>query len=173
MVPDHLRIGFLFISDWDCVYTALHEFDTLCSNNPEQLCSASAGSTNVNLVQSVPLCFKCKHRNAIRNAPRPRPRFDNRMASVQVILSIAWQIGKGNNKYGRRNKIILARDSVPGLFSSLCINVYMYKCINVYTFILQDVLCTGFRKAIRHEINPISFKPDLKSVRMQPNTVSS
>ena len=84
MILDHLRIGSLFISDWGCVYTPLPESDTLCSNNPVQLCSASAGGTKMNPVQSVPFCFTRKHRNLIRNAPRPR--FDNGMASMQIRL---------------------------------------------------------------------------------------
>ena len=83
-IPDHLRIGSLFISDWGCVYTALHEFDPLCSNNPVQFCSASAGGTTKDPVQCVPFCFTCKHHNPIRKAPKPR--FDNRMASMQMRL---------------------------------------------------------------------------------------
>ena len=74
----------LFISDWGCVYTALHESDTLCSNNPVQLYSVSAGGTKMNPIQSVPFCFTYKHRNPIGNARKPR--FDNRMASTQIKL---------------------------------------------------------------------------------------
>ena len=81
-ISDHLPIGSLYISDCGCVYTALHESDTLCSNNRVQLCSASAGGTKINPAQSVPFCFTCKHRNPIRNAPRHC--FDNRMASMQM-----------------------------------------------------------------------------------------
>ena len=67
MIPDYLRISFLFMSDWGRVYTALPESDTLCSNSLVQLCSASAGATKMDPVQSVPFCFTCKHRNPIRN----------------------------------------------------------------------------------------------------------
>ena len=73
------------MSDWGCVYTTLHESDALCSNNPAQLYSASAGGTKMNPVQSVPFRFTCKHRNPIRNVPKPR--FDNRMASMQMRLT--------------------------------------------------------------------------------------
>ena len=85
-IPDHLRIGSLFISDWGCVYTALHESDMLCSNNLVQLYSASAGGTKMDSVQYVPYCFTCErqHRNPIRNAPKSC--FDNRMASMQMRL---------------------------------------------------------------------------------------
>ena len=38
--------------------------------------------------------------------------------------SIAWQIGKENNKYGGRNEIILAQNSVTGLFSSRRVNTH-------------------------------------------------
>ena len=73
-------------------------------------------------VQSIPFCFTCKHGNPIRNAPKPR--FDNGMASVQMRLSIAWQMRKENNKYFRCNEIILARNSVTGLFSTLRVNTH-------------------------------------------------
>ena len=46
-IPDHLRIGCLFMSDWRCVYTALHESDTLCSSNPVKLCSALVFGTKM------------------------------------------------------------------------------------------------------------------------------
>ena len=80
----HLHIESLFISDWGCVYTALHESDTLCSSNPVQICSASAGGTKMSPVQSVPFCFTCKHRDAIGSTPKPC--FHNRMASMQIQL---------------------------------------------------------------------------------------
>ena len=83
-IADHLRIGSLFISDWGCVCTALHESDTLCSNNPVQPCSTSASGTKVDPVQSIPFCFTCKHCYPVRNAPRPS--LDNRMASIQMRL---------------------------------------------------------------------------------------
>ena len=72
------------MSDWGCVYTALRESDTLCSNNPVQLCSASASSTRMDVVQSVPLCFTFKHSNPIQNAPKPC--FDNKRVSMQMRL---------------------------------------------------------------------------------------
>ena len=57
-IPD-LRFGSFFISDWGCVYTDLHESDTLCSNNPVHLCSASPGDGDAKMdpVQSVPFCL--------------------------------------------------------------------------------------------------------------------
>ena len=61
MIPDHLLIGCLFISDWGCVCTTLCESDTFCYNNPVQLCSTSAGGTKMDPVQSIPFCFTCKH----------------------------------------------------------------------------------------------------------------
>ena len=42
---------------------APHESDMLCSNNPVQLCSVSAGGTKIDPVQSVLFCFTCEHRN--------------------------------------------------------------------------------------------------------------
>ena len=83
-IPDHLRIESLFILDWGCVCTALHESDTLCPNNPMQLCSASAGGTKMDPVKFVLFRFTCKHRNPIRNAPKLR--FDNRMVSIPMRL---------------------------------------------------------------------------------------
>ena len=84
-ISDHLCIRSLFISDWGSVYTTLHESDTLCSSNLIQLCSASAGGTKMDPVQTpVQFCIRCKHRNPIRNAPKPR--FDNRVASMQMRL---------------------------------------------------------------------------------------
>ena len=77
--PLSYRIGAVF-------YTTLHDSDMLC-NNPAQLCSASAGRRKMDPAQSVPFCFRCKHRNSIRNAPKLR--FDNRMASVRMRL-INW-----------------------------------------------------------------------------------
>ena len=117
-IPEHLRIGSLLISDGGCVYSSLHESDTLCSNNPVQLCSALAGGMKMDPVQSVPFCLTCKHRNPIRNAPKPP--FHNRMASMQMRLINC----KENNKYGRRNEIIFARNSVTGLFSRLRVNTH-------------------------------------------------
>ena len=38
--------------------------------------------------------------------------------------SIAWQRSKENNKYGRRNEIILARNIVTGLLSRLRVNTH-------------------------------------------------
>ena len=84
MIPDHLCVRSLFISDWGCAYTALHESDTLCSSNLVQFCFASSGGTKVDPLQSVPFCFTCKHRNPIQNASKPR--FDNRMTSMQMEL---------------------------------------------------------------------------------------
>ena len=37
-------------------------------------------------------------------------------------MSIAWQIGKESNKYGRCIEIVLARNGVTGLFSRLRVN---------------------------------------------------
>ena len=74
----------LFMSVWGCVYTALRETDTLYSNNLVQLCSASAGGTKMDPVQSVPFSVTSEHRNLIRN--NPKPRFDNGMASMQIRL---------------------------------------------------------------------------------------
>ena len=71
MTSDQLHIGSFFILEWGFVYTALHESDTLCSNNPVQFCSASAGGTKIDLVQSVLFSFMCKHSNQKRNAPKP------------------------------------------------------------------------------------------------------
>ena len=62
------------------------------------------------------------------------------MASVQVRLTTAWQIGKGNNKYDTRNEIILGGNSVPGLFARLFVNIHTPECF-----------CTGLKKAMRHE----------------------
>ena len=121
-IPDHLRIGSLFISDWGSVYTALRESDTLCSSSPVQLCTASAGDTKWIRYNPYPFCFTYKHRNPIRNAPKPR--FDNRIASTQMRLTIAWQIGKENNKYGGSNEIILTRNGATGLFSRLLVNTH-------------------------------------------------
>ena len=115
-------IGSLFVSDWGFVYTALHESDTLCSNNPIQFCSASAGGTKIDPVQSVLFCFTCKHRNPIRNAPKRC--FDIWWLQYKWSWSIAWEIGKENNKYGRRNEIVLARNSVTGLLSRLRVNTH-------------------------------------------------
>ena len=117
MIPDHLRIGSLFISDWGCVYKALHESDPLCSNNPIQRLSASAGGTKMDPVQSVTFCFTCKHGNPTWQAPRPR--FDSRMASMQMRLIDCLA---EDSKYGRRNEIISAQNSVTGLFSRLRVN---------------------------------------------------
>ena len=64
---------------------APHESDTLCSNNPVELCSVTAGGTKMDPVQSVPFCFKCEHRNPIRSAPKPS--LDNTMVSVQMRLT--------------------------------------------------------------------------------------
>ena len=86
-------------------------------------------------VQSVPFCFTCKHRNPIRNSPKPS--FD-RMASMQMRLIDCLEIDKENNKYDRRNEVILARNGVTGLF-------FQASCK------LQSVLCAGFRKAIPQE----------------------
>ena len=122
MIPDHLRIGSLFLSDWGFVYMALHESDTLWSNNPVELCSTSAGGTKMNPVQFVPFCFTCKHRDPIPNAPKPR--FDRRMASMQMRLIDCLANRQKNNKYGRRIEIILAENSVTGLLSSLFVNTH-------------------------------------------------
>ena len=73
MIPDHLCIGSLFISDWGFVYTTLLESDTLCSNNPVQFCSASASGTKMDRVQSVPIRFTCKHCTSVGNAPKTSP----------------------------------------------------------------------------------------------------
>ena len=68
----------------------IHESMCLCMNpircapTVRYNCSASAGGTKMDQVQSVLFCFTCKHRYPIRNAPKPR--FDNRMASVQMRL---------------------------------------------------------------------------------------
>ena len=51
---------------------------------PYNFCSESACGTKMNPVQSVPFCFTCKHRNPIHNALKPR--FDNRMALMQMRL---------------------------------------------------------------------------------------
>ena len=64
---------------------ALHESDTLCSNNPVQLFSTSAGGAKIDPVQSVPFCFTCKHHKPMRNAPKPS--FDNRMVLMQMRLT--------------------------------------------------------------------------------------
>ena len=57
MILDNLCTGALFISNWGCVYTAPDESDMLCSNNPVQLCSASAGGRKMDPAQSVPFCL--------------------------------------------------------------------------------------------------------------------
>ena len=51
--------GSHFISDCGCAYTDLHESYTLCSNSLVQPCSASAGGTKMDPVQSIPFCFTC------------------------------------------------------------------------------------------------------------------
>ena len=84
MIPNHLHMGFLFISDWGCVYMALDESDTLCSNNPVQLHSSEAGGIKMNPAQSISFCFTCKHCNPTANAPKPCS--DNKMASMQMKL---------------------------------------------------------------------------------------
>ena len=73
-------------------------------------------------IQSEPYCFKCKHRNPIRNARKPC--FDNGMASMQMRLIDCLANIKENNKYGRRNEIILAQNSVTGLFSMLRVDTH-------------------------------------------------
>ena len=105
----------------------------------QQLCSASAGATKMDPLQSVSFCFRCKHRNLIRNAPKPR--FDNKMASIQMRLIDCLAKGKENNKYGRPDEVVWARNSVTGLFSRLRVN----------WFILGSVFCTRFKKAIWHK----------------------
>ena len=112
----------------DCVYTPLHEFDTLCSNNPVQLCSASAGGTIKDPVQCVPFCFTCKHHNPIRNAPKSR--LDNRLASMQTRLIDFLANRQKDTKYARRNEIILERNSVPELFSRLRVNTNTPECFS-------------------------------------------
>ena len=62
-IPFHIGLGFSLYGP--------HESNTLCSNDPVQLCSASADGTKMDLVQSVPFCFACKH-NPIRNGPKSR-----------------------------------------------------------------------------------------------------
>ena len=104
------------MSDWRCVDTALHESDTLCFNNPVQLCSASADGAKMDPIQSVPFCFTCKHRDPTWNAPKPR--FDNRMASMQISL-IDCLAKKTINM-----EIILAWNSVTGLFFRLRVNTH-------------------------------------------------
>ena len=57
---------------------------------PQQSGTASAGGTKMD-PQSVPLCFTCKHRNLIWNAPKLRSY--NRMASMQMKL-IDWSANR-------------------------------------------------------------------------------
>ena len=93
MMPDHLHIRSPFILGWGCVYTALRESYMLCSNNPTQLCSASPGGTKIDQVQSVLLCFTCKHRNPIRNAPKSR--LDNRIGfNVNEVDRLLGKLAK-------------------------------------------------------------------------------
>ena len=64
------------------------------------------------------LCF----RDPIRNAPKLC--FDNRIASTQMKLIDCLANRQINNKYGRRNKIILARNGVTGLLSRLHVTTH-------------------------------------------------
>ena len=68
------------------------------------------------------VCCTCKHHYPIRNTPKPC--FDIWWFQCKWGWSIAWEIGKENNKYGRGNEIILARNSVTGLLSRLRVNTH-------------------------------------------------
>ena len=115
--------------DWGCVYTVLHESDTFCSN--------------MDPVQFLPFCLTCKHRNPIRDAPKPR--FDKRMASMQMrLIDCLAKRKKNKNKYGIRDEIILARNSVTGLFSRL---------------VLQSVFVSDSGQRSGMKSNPTSCKP--------------
>ena len=104
-------MGSIFISDWACVYTVLHAFDTPCSN--------SAGGMKMDPVQSVPFRFTC---NPIRNTPKLR--FDNRMASMQMRFIDCLTNRERKGLRCTRNEIILARNNVTGLFSRLRLNTH-------------------------------------------------
>ena len=135
-----------YVSDRGFVYTALLESDTLCSNNPIQLCSPSAGGAKMDPAQSVPFCFTCKHHNLIQNSPKPR--FENRMASVQVRLINCLANGQRNNKYGECHEITLIRNSVTWLFSRLHLNTHTpERCL--YQIQESDLAW----KVIRYPIN--------------------
>ena len=57
------------------------------------------------------------------------------------IWSIAWQVGKENNKYGGRNEIVSAQNGVTGQFYRLYLNTRTKK----------RLFKTRFMKEIRRE----------------------
>ena len=70
------------------------------------------------------------------------------MTSVQMRLIDAWQAGKENNKYGIPDEIILARNSVIGLFSMLGVNTRPPERF-LYRIHKSDPAC----KVIRYCVN--------------------
>ena len=93
----------------------------LCSNDPVQLCSASADGTKMDLVNLY--CFVSRV-NIIRYETAPNLALVIRWLQCTWGWQIAWQRGKENYKYGGRNEIILARNCVTGLFSRLRVNTH-------------------------------------------------
>ena len=109
-----------FISDWGFVCVAL------CMNPIRSAPTIRYNSAphqqvvqKIDLIQSVPF--------RLRYETLPNLALIIGWLQCKWSWSIAWQIDKGNNKYGGRNEIILARNSVIGLFSRLRVNTHTPK----------------------------------------------
>ena len=117
-IPDHLRIGYLFISYWPvCVFLLC--MNPIRSAPTMRYNSASHQQVVRKWIRYNLYRFLSPVNIVIRYETLPNFPLIRGWLQCKWGWSIAWQIGKENNKYGICNEIILARSSVSGLFSRL------------------------------------------------------